>query len=166
MNQDTPPRTSITQLRNAPWDVLQEDVTTRISLLKELVFQLEPGPLNDKIANDLILPAIATLARFIKSVGIDGDLMDESEDESEDEPEDEPEDVRLEIAAKAACDTLTRENERLRDKCAAAANEAMLKSTEVMLLNQDLETIREIITKGGSAADVLKFLDTPESSSE
>jgi len=31
----------------------------------------------------------------------------------------------------------------------------------VALLRQDFDTIREIITKGGTASDILKFLDTP-----
>lgn len=31
----------------------------------------------------------------------------------------------------------------------------------VGLMEQDIATIREIITKGGTAADILKFLDTP-----
>lgn len=32
---------------------------------------------------------------------------------------------------------------------------------ELMLLQQDTETIREIITKGGSVDDIIKFLNTP-----
>jgi hypothetical protein len=160
MSQDTPPRTSIIQLRKANWETIQDDVITRIRILKELAIQLEPGPLTDQIANDLILPAIATLAHFIKAVEID------PQTDLTDEPEPEPEDIRVAIAAKAAFNTLIRDNERLRDKYAAAANDAVLQNLQAELLRQDLETIRKIITKGGSAADVLKFLDTPESSSE
>ena len=65
-------------------------------------------------------------------------------------------------AAKAAVSTLVRDNERLRDKEAKARNEATFSGIALSLARQDLLEIREIITKGGSAADILKFLDTPE----
>ena len=42
-----------------------------------------------------------------------------------------------------------------------AENDAVLQSLQVELLKQDLGTIRQIIKKGGSAVDVLAFLDTP-----
>ena len=44
-----------------------------------------------------------------------------------------------------------------------AENDAVLQSIQVELLKQDLGTIRRIIGKGGSAVDVLAFLDTPNS---
>ena len=64
-------------------------------------------------------------------------------------------------AAKASVNTLVRENERLRDARAKAENGECLLELTVGLMVQDIETIREIITKGGTAADILKFLDTP-----
>ena len=64
-------------------------------------------------------------------------------------------------AAKAAVNTLVRENERLRDARAKAENGECLLELTVGLMEQDIATIREIITKGGTAADILKFLDTP-----
>ena len=64
-------------------------------------------------------------------------------------------------AAKAACNTLVRDNERLRDRAAQSENDACLAELKIALMEQDMETIREIITKGGTAADILKFLDTP-----
>lgn len=64
-------------------------------------------------------------------------------------------------AAKAAVNTLVRENERLRDARAKAENGECLLELTVGMMTQDMETIREIITKGGNAADILKFLDTP-----
>ena len=66
-------------------------------------------------------------------------------------------------AAKAAVNTLTRENERLRDRKAKAENHAVLLDLQAELAKQDLNTIREILAKGGTAADILRFLDTPES---
>lgn len=65
-------------------------------------------------------------------------------------------------AAKAAVNTLVRENERLRDARAKAENGECLLELTVGLMEQDIETIREIITKGGTAAEVLKFLDTKQ----
>jgi len=65
-------------------------------------------------------------------------------------------------AAKAAVNTLVRDNERLRDRVAKAENESCLLQLEVGMMEQDISTIREIIAKGGTAADILKFLDTPE----
>jgi hypothetical protein len=64
-------------------------------------------------------------------------------------------------AAKAAVNTLVRENERLRSARAKAENRECLLELTVGMMTQDMETIREIITKGGTAAEVLKFLDTP-----
>lgn len=63
--------------------------------------------------------------------------------------------------AKAAVNTLVRENERLRDLRAKCENDANIEALKVALLHQDFDTIRSIITKGGTAADILKFLDTP-----
>ena len=57
-------------------------------------------------------------------------------------------------AAKAAIHTLQRDLERERKRYA-------LLEMDYALLNQDIDEIREIITKGGTAAEVLKFLDTP-----
>ena len=64
-------------------------------------------------------------------------------------------------AAKAAINTLVRENERLRDARAKAENAECLLELKLGMIEQDIETIRKIITKGGTVADVLKFLDTP-----
>jgi len=63
--------------------------------------------------------------------------------------------------AKAAVNTLVRENERLRDARAKAENGECLLELTIGMMEQDIATIREIITKGGTAADILKFLDTP-----
>lgn len=64
-------------------------------------------------------------------------------------------------AAKAAINTLVRENERLRSARAKAQNAECLMELKASMMDQDIETIRKIITKGGTAADILKFLDTP-----
>jgi len=63
--------------------------------------------------------------------------------------------------AKAAVNTLVRENERLRDLRAKCENDANIEALKVALLRQEFHMIRSIITKGGTAADILKFLDTP-----
>ena len=56
---------------------------------------------------------------------------------------------------------LRRENEKLLDAKIKAENAECLLDLKLGMIEQDIETIRKIITKGGSAADVLKFLDTP-----
>lgn len=63
--------------------------------------------------------------------------------------------------AKAAVNTLVRDNERLRDARAKAENSECLMELRIGLMEQDIATIRNIIIKGGTAADILKFLDTP-----
>lgn len=52
-------------------------------------------------------------------------------------------------------------NENLIDAKIKAENAECLMALKVIMVEQDLETIRKIITKGGTAADILKFLDTP-----
>jgi hypothetical protein len=52
-------------------------------------------------------------------------------------------------------------NETLIDAKIKAENAECLMELKVEMMDQDLETIRKIITKGGTVADVLKFLDTP-----
>ena len=44
---------------SADWDGVERETVEKIRLLKVLVEQLEPGPLSDKICNDLVLPALA-----------------------------------------------------------------------------------------------------------
>jgi hypothetical protein len=52
-------------------------------------------------------------------------------------------------------------NENLIDAKIKAQNAECLMELKASMMDQDLETIRKIITKGGTVADVLKFLDTP-----
>ena len=52
-------------------------------------------------------------------------------------------------------------NENLIDAKIKAQNAECLMELKVIMMEQDLETIRKIITNGGTAADILKFLDTP-----
>ena len=110
--------TSILRLRNAGWSKLRNDVTDRIDYLEEIVRGLEPDPLSDKIATELIAPALYSLGSFVCSVEIEEPL---------------PASVQ-------------RRASELR--CA--------------LLEQDLEEVRSIIDKGGDAAAVLLFLNTPQ----
>lgn len=64
-------------------------------------------------------------------------------------------------AGNAACKTLVADNERLRDEAAKAKNGECLLELTVGFMQQDLDTIRSIIEKGGTANDVLLFLDSP-----
>lgn len=72
--------TNLKQLRLADWDALERDVSIRVMVLKDLVFQLPFCPASDKIANELILPNLELLADFIARVDIE-----EEEDEEADE---------------------------------------------------------------------------------
>ena len=56
---------------------------------------------------------------------------------------------------------MVRENERLRAARAKAQNGECLLELTVGMMEQDLAAIREIIIKGGTSSDILKFLDTP-----
>jgi hypothetical protein len=58
-------------------------------------------------------------------------------------------------------DALRLDNEMLRRKKAQAENEAVLNNLKASMLEQDINTIRSIITNGGTTAEVLAFLDTP-----
>jgi len=66
-------RTSIEQLRKAKWDEVEKELITKFQLLRHLVFTLEPSPINDKIANDLILPALRAAGHFCNTVKIEGE---------------------------------------------------------------------------------------------
>lgn len=56
---------------SADWDRIENDVVQRIRILRDVSRTLEPGPLADKICNDLILPAAAVLADFCLRVEIE-----------------------------------------------------------------------------------------------
>ena len=58
-------------------------------------------------------------------------------------------------------DELAHALESERKRRIAAENDAVLQNLQTELLKQDINTIRRIIEKGGSAQDVLNFLDTP-----
>jgi hypothetical protein len=67
---------------------------------------------------------------------------------------------------RAAFNTLNAENKRLqkrveelKDEGAKAMNAGTLQGLKADLLEQDLDEVREIIARGGSASDVLRFLD-------
>lgn len=71
-------RTSITQLRKADWNTIEKEVLVKIRLLRAMCEKLEPNELNDKIANDLILPAMACLGNFCTSVELDEFSLDKT----------------------------------------------------------------------------------------
>jgi hypothetical protein len=65
---------------------------------------------------------------------------------------------------KPAChcnDALRLDNDMLRRKKAQAENEVVLNNLKASMLEQDINTIRSIITKGGTTDEVIAFLDTP-----
>jgi hypothetical protein len=66
-------RTDIATLRNADWDRVERETVERIRALRALSETLEPSPLNDRIAADLILPAMALLGRFAACVKVEED---------------------------------------------------------------------------------------------
>lgn len=63
--------TNIATLQAADWDKLHDDVSERIQLIEQAVKNLEPNPLNDKIANELFMPALKLLADFCTRIQIE-----------------------------------------------------------------------------------------------
>lgn len=60
--------TNIETMRAADWDGTEREVVAKIRLLRGLAEKLESNPTNDRIANDLILPALMLLGQFCQSV--------------------------------------------------------------------------------------------------
>lgn len=56
--------TSVPQLRKADWSRTKEDVAMRLDLLKEMVDSMEPNEMNDKVCQELIVPAMRCIADF------------------------------------------------------------------------------------------------------
>lgn len=63
--------TDITTLAGADWDELERDVVVRIRLLRAASQKLEANEVNDRIAQDLFLPAIRLLAEFCLRIEIE-----------------------------------------------------------------------------------------------
>lgn len=61
-------KTDLKTLRQSDWQKAADDVCERIAALRHVALGLEEGPLSDKIANDLILPALAKLGEFVAMV--------------------------------------------------------------------------------------------------
>jgi hypothetical protein len=65
---DTP---MLDMLRDIDWNKMRSDITDRIEYLQAVVAQLEPSIVNEKIAAELIMPAISLLGRFRNSVTVE-----------------------------------------------------------------------------------------------
>ncbi len=72
---------NIEQLRKADWHQMEIDVVRRIRLLHKMADHLEPGPINDKIADELILPNLRLLAAFCEAVEIEDKPREEDDDD-------------------------------------------------------------------------------------
>ena len=66
-------QTDIETLRQADWDGVESEVLKKLRLLRAAVHKLEPNALNNKLAADLFLPALAKLGEFCTLVTIDED---------------------------------------------------------------------------------------------
>jgi len=66
-------QTDIETLRQADWDGVESEVLKKLRLLRATVQELEPNALNNKLAADLFLPAMAKLGEFCMMVTIDED---------------------------------------------------------------------------------------------
>lgn len=64
----TPMKMDILTLRKADWAGTEREVVFKMRLLHGMVEKLEPTPINDKIAADLIMPALQLLAEFCNCV--------------------------------------------------------------------------------------------------
>lgn len=66
-------KTSMKQLKAADWNQLENDVVMRIRWLRAVVNHSAEDPVNDAIAEDLILPAVTILSDFCTLVTIEED---------------------------------------------------------------------------------------------
>ena len=64
-------KTDIETMRQADWDGVEKEVVEKLRLLKMMVHKLEPNALNDKIAEDLIMPALKKLGEFCMMVELE-----------------------------------------------------------------------------------------------
>ena len=67
---------ALDKLQHIDWGKMRQDVTDRIDYLQAVVEQLETNLVNEKIANDLIIPTISMLSRFCRSVKVEEDAED------------------------------------------------------------------------------------------
>jgi hypothetical protein len=64
-------KTDIETLRQADWAAVEIEVMQKIRFLRAAVAKLEPNELNDKIAEDLFLPALTKLGEFCMMITIE-----------------------------------------------------------------------------------------------
>ena len=67
-------QTDIETMRRVDWPGVEQEVVQKLRLLRAMVAKLEPNALNDKIAEDLFLPALKKLGEFCTMVEIDDDI--------------------------------------------------------------------------------------------
>lgn len=63
-------KTNMEQLAKADWAHLEQDVVAKIRMLQTICAKLPQDELSDKIANELILPALQLLAEFCACVEV------------------------------------------------------------------------------------------------
>ncbi|MEI6808766.1 MAG: hypothetical protein WCN95_08585 [bacterium] len=63
--------TDIEQLRKADWVGVEKEVVHKLRMLRAAVDNLEPNELNNKIATDLFIPALAKLGQFCMMIELD-----------------------------------------------------------------------------------------------
>ena len=63
-------KTNQATMAAADWDKVERETVSKIRILKSVVQEMDPGPLSDKICNDLVLPALATIGSFNSMVEI------------------------------------------------------------------------------------------------
>jgi hypothetical protein len=64
-------KTDIITLRNADWPRIEREVVEKIRMLKAIADGLPANAINDKIAHDLVLPALNLLGRFCACVTVE-----------------------------------------------------------------------------------------------
>ena len=63
-------KTSIEKLASADWERIEQDVVSRLRLIKAMCQGIERDELSDKIANDIVLPALSLIAEFCACVEV------------------------------------------------------------------------------------------------
>ena len=57
-------------MANADWEKIERETVEKIRLLKTAVQGLPPGPVTEKVCVELVLPALAVLAKFNQCVTV------------------------------------------------------------------------------------------------
>lgn len=65
------PLTNIQQLRKADWERVEQEVVSKLRLLRGMVDKLPDDASSNRLAHDLILPALEHIGAFCTSIQVE-----------------------------------------------------------------------------------------------